>query len=135
MIVVDASVWVSGLTPRDSYHAVSRNWLASQHSHKILFAIPIICLAEVSGAIARVTGYSEDGEQVVEQILTRPNLRIYSIDHSLGLEAAHLASQLRLRGADAVYVALAQSLNVPLVTWDKELIQRNGQAAEILQPV
>jgi predicted nucleic acid-binding protein len=134
MIVVDASVWMSGLTPRDIFHEISRSWLASQHARNIMLAIPVICLAEVSGAISRVTGYSEDGLRAIDQILARSNLRVLPVDHPLGLEAAQLAAQLHLRGADAVYVALARRLNIPLATWDQELLQRGGQIVTIQQP-
>ncbi len=134
MIVVDASVWVSGLTPRDIYHEASRHWLESQLTQNVSLIIPIICLAEVAGAIAQVTGTSENGEYAVDQILARPNLRIFPIDHALGMDAVQMAAQLRLRGADAVYVALARRLNVPLATWDQELFQRGGQAVAIQRP-
>src|SRR3989304_10535713 len=113
MIAVDASVWVSGLTLRDVYHQISRGWLAAQHAYSNYLAIPVICLAEVSGAISRVTGYTDEGERAIDQILARPNIRILPVDHLLGLEAAHLAAQLRLRGADAVYVALARAVRLP----------------------
>jgi len=134
MIAVDASVWVSGFTLRDAFHDVSRSWLATQHAQNNLLAIPVICLAEVSGAIVRVTGFSEEGERVVDQIFAQSNLRILPVDHRLGLEAAQLAAQLRLRGADAVYVALARRLNIPLATWDQELLQRAGQVVTVQQP-
>ena len=135
MIAVDASVWVSGFTLQDAYHDVSRAWLATQHASNSLLAIPVICLAEVSGAISRVTGYSGDGERAINQILAQSNLRILPVDHPLGLVAAQLAAQLRLRGADAVYVALARRLNIPLATWDQELLQRAGQVVTVQQPV
>jgi predicted nucleic acid-binding protein len=134
MIAVDASVWVSGLILRDAFHDISRGWLAAQNTHNNLLAIPVICLAEVSGAISRVTGYSEDGERAIDQILAQPNLRILPVDHPLGLEAAQLAAQLHLRGADAVYVALARRLNIPLATWDQELLRRARQVITVQQP-
>ena len=46
------------------------------------------------------------------------------VDRALGLQAYHLAANLRIRGADAIYVALAQSLSIPLITWDAEQQQR-----------
>jgi predicted nucleic acid-binding protein len=134
MIAVDASVWVSGLTPRDFFHETSRHWLEVQLRQDVPLAIPVICLAEVAGAIARVTGNSANGEYAVDQILSHPNLRVLPVDQTLGIEAAQLAAQLRLRGADAVYVALARRLNIPLATWDEELLQRAGQAVTIVRP-
>ncbi|MSQ13676.1 MAG: hypothetical protein EXR47_06065 [Dehalococcoidia bacterium] len=45
---------------------------------------------------------------------------LVAVERDLGQEAANVASTLRLRGADAVYVALARRLGMPLVTWDRE---------------
>lgn len=39
-----------------------------------------------------------------------------------------------LRGADAVYVASAARHNLPLVTWDEELLRRVGRIVKILHP-
>jgi predicted nucleic acid-binding protein len=39
---------------------------------------------------------------------------------------ARLAAIHRLRGADALYVAMAHHLQIPLVSWDQE--QANGVA-------
>ena len=37
-----------------------------------------------------------------------------------------IASDLQLRAGDATYVAVAHQLNLPLVTWDKEQLQRGA---------
>ena len=39
-----------------------------------------------------------------------------------------LAIRLRLRGADAVYVALAEQLGIPIVTWDGEMLKSDGRS-------
>jgi predicted nucleic acid-binding protein len=39
-----------------------------------------------------------------------------------------MAADLGLRGADAIYVALAHQLNVPFVTWDQEQLDRTSSA-------
>ena len=45
-----------------------------------------------------------------------------------------MAANLQLRGADAVYVAVAHSMGIPLVTWDQELRVRSSGFIEVLQP-
>jgi predicted nucleic acid-binding protein len=50
--------------------------------------------------------------------------------------SAQLAAELRLRrGADATYVALALERGVPLITWDKEQIERGGLRIEVRTPL
>lgn len=122
MHVVDASVWVSRLVPQDVHHTVSRDWLR-QASGDIL-AEPILLLSELAGAIARRTRQAYLGRQAVRRVLAVPTLRLTAVDRELGSLAAALAADYRLRGADAVYAALAYRLNIPLVTWDNEQIMR-----------
>ncbi len=123
-MVVDASVWVSALVPQDVHHARSRAWLEERLREGVLLVAPIILLAEVAGAIARRTGDPALGERATEMLLSLPNLRLAPIENRVGDEAARLAAQLRLRGADALYVAVASLLEVPLVTWDREQQER-----------
>ena len=56
------------------------------------------------------------------------------VDAELALPAAELASELRLRGADAVYVAMTHRLGVPLVTWDREQLERAAVRIEARTP-
>jgi predicted nucleic acid-binding protein len=48
--------------------------------------------------------------------------------------ATALATSLRLRGADAVYVAVADRLSIPLVTWDPEQLTRAGSRIQVRPP-
>jgi predicted nucleic acid-binding protein len=48
--------------------------------------------------------------------------------------AAELIAEVGLRGADAVYVATAHHLNVPLVTPDREQRARAGRLVEVQSP-
>jgi predicted nucleic acid-binding protein len=41
--------------------------------------------------------------------------------------AAEIAIRQRLRGADAVYIAVAERMESTLVSWDQEMLER-GQA-------
>ncbi len=133
-MVVDASVWVSALVPEDPRHTDSRKWLEAQLRGGTLLVAPVIMLAEVSGAIARRTGDTALGHRAVDVLLAVPTLRLTPIDDRLGSEAARLAAQLRLRGTDAVYVAAAALLGVPLVTWDIEQRERAQPVVKANEP-
>jgi predicted nucleic acid-binding protein len=45
-----------------------------------------------------------------------------------------MAADLRLRGAEVVYVAAAYLLQVPLVTWDREQRQRAASVIAVQTP-
>ena len=127
--VVDASVWVSRLLTLDIHHARSRSWLDRRMTEGALLIAPALMPPEVAGAVARRTGEAALATRAVEEILRLPALRVVSLDENLAELAASLAARLALRGADAVYVAVAHQLGLPLVTWDRE--QRERAAALI----
>ena len=126
MIVVDASVWVSHLLAQDVNHAPSRRWLAGVVNEGEAIAVPGLLLAEVAGAVARRTADPQLGHRAAEHVSATPGLRLVPGEPQLALAAAELAADLQLRGPDAVYVAVAQRLNIPLVTWDREQLARTA---------
>lgn len=134
MIVTDASVWVSHLIAQEIHHTASRNWLTAMVSNNKIIAVPALLLAEVGGAIARRTGDGKLGHQAVSHILSTPNLRLVYTNSDLGMAAASLAAEQRLRGADALYVAVAHRLNIPLVSWDQEQIGRASGVVSAYTP-
>ena len=124
MTVADASVWTSVFLAEDIHHKVSRRWLGRWTSRGGIVLAPSTLHAEVAGAVARRTGDITLGHQGLARLLGSPAVQVVPIDELLGVEAARLAADLRLRGADAVYVAVAQHFAVPLVTWDQEQLTR-----------
>ena len=130
MFVVDASVWVSRFVSTDVYHAPSRRWLESLLDADTIVAAPALLLPEVSAAIARRTHRSDLALRAVSLLQRLPNARFTIIDAELARSAAELAAELRLRGADSIYVSMAQTLGVPIVTWDKEQRERASPRIE-----
>ena len=134
MTVVDASVWVSRLVPQDVHHAASRRWLEEQGAGGDLVISPTLLLAEVAGALSRRTGQCELAHQAVQMLLRLAELRLVPLDRRLGHSAAQLGAEIGLRGVDAVYVATAHHLNIPLVTLDREQRARAGRLIEVRSP-
>ena len=133
--VVDASVWVSRLVSADVHHPVSQTWLEAFVGGGGQCVAPVLLLAEVAGAIPRRTAEARLGQAALKMLLRLPALRIVNVERRLGMSAAQLAADLGLRGADAVYVALAQQLKVPLVTWDQEQLDRTSGIITAHQPM
>ena len=133
-MVVDASVWIGGLLPQDVFHDLSRAWLESRAKTRELIVTPTLAPPEVAGAIARRVGAPAIGREAVSALRRTPGLRIVHPTGALMSEATSIAAEYRLRGADAVYAALASALRLPLFTWDQELRQRTIGFIQALAP-
>lgn len=133
-VVVDASVWVSRLVPQDTHHNASRDWFDAFTARGGRVVAPVLLLPEIAGAIARRTGAPDLARQAVHQLLRLPALRLVALDRRLGQAASQLAADLGLRGSDAVYVAIADRLKLPLLTWDNEHIEKARKRAVVRTP-
>lgn len=127
MIVLDASVWVSFLLPPDANHALTYRWLSDRLRQGEAIVAPVLLLAEVGGAIARQTNRPLLGQKTIDWLLSIANLRLIGLDHAAGMRAAQIAAERQLRGADAIYVATAAALHIPLVSWDRQQLARAGE--------
>ena len=128
--VLDASVWVARLVPQDEFHEAVKKWMKDQRKAGTQFVSPSLMLAEVAGAVSRRTTKSL-GRKAFQDLQSLPGLRITEMDSTLMQEAAVLAAELGLRGADSVYVAVAKQLGVPLLTLDEDQKQRANSRVEI----
>jgi len=133
-MVVDASVIVSRLVPHDVHHEASRRWLSRHVADGGLVIAPALLLPEVAGAVARRTGAQGLARRAVESLLRLASLRLVPVDEILAHAAARMAGRLRVRGADAVYIATAAELRLPLVTWDVEQRERAARVVRVMGP-
>lgn len=133
-MVVDASVIVSRLVPHDVHHEASRKWLTQHIVDGGLLIAPTLLLVEVAGAVARRTGRPRLARQAVAAISRLPGLRLIAVDEVLARAAARVAGRFRVRGADAIYIAAAEALRLPLATWDLEQRERAARVVEIWVP-
>lgn len=133
-MIVDASVWVARFLDVDKHHAIAMACITTllEHEHRLI--IPVLAWPEVAGAIARRTGSAKDGQDAVDIIRALRWIESIPMDHSLAHKAAKIASSRRLRGADAVYVALAVARKEPLITLDTEMLGRAREITEVLTP-
>jgi predicted nucleic acid-binding protein len=131
--VVDASVWISYLLPDDVNHTASREWFAQLPPDEEIVE-PLLLLVEIAAGFARRTGRRDLVEQVLAAVRSEPRLRLQSMTDSLMDQAVDIATQLRLRAGDSVYVAVARISGTRLVTWDREQRERSASAVEVASP-
>ena len=134
MHVVDASVWVSRFLPSDSFHQLSLQWLEERAASGEMLTAPALLLVEVAGAVARRTGNPQVAVNAVHLVQEFPNSRLVPISAPLVRLSIQRAAEGRLRGADALYIALAHRLGLPLVTWDRQQRAQHGHGIIVLTP-
>jgi predicted nucleic acid-binding protein len=131
-IVVDASVWVARLVPQDVFYKPVKEWMFARLEENDQFLAPSLLLAEIGGAISRRTTPSL-GLKAIEQVENLPGLQLVEMENSLLREAANLAAELGLRGADSTYVAVAARLELPLTTLDIDQREKAAKRVEVLE--
>ncbi len=123
-VVVDASVWVSSLQQQDVNHAASRLWMEKYIAKGGLLIAPTVLLIEVAAAISRRTGESTLAREAIKVLTSASSMQLIPMDATLVQVAVSMAADLQLRAGDAIYVAVARKMNIPLVSWDKEQLQK-----------
>ena len=134
IVVLDASVYVAMLKQEEPNHAASQKWFNETLTSGTPLAAPLPFLAEVAGAISRSTGDSQLAEDVLAQLQALGVIEFIPVNDNLGVRAAEIAARHRLRGCDALYVAVAEQLGAELVSLDQEQLERGTAVVPTRQP-
>lgn len=131
---VDASVFVNAVNPHEQGQAASLQALSAIHERGDPIIVPALLLTEVASALGRATGDARGAVQYADAIAALPNLSLVTMTPAVARQAAGLAATHRLRGADAVYVAVALRYGAVLVTRDSEQRTRGAAAVTCQSP-
>ena len=121
-LTIDASVFVSAARQSEKFYHMSYKFLRNARGAKVF--CPTLVLVECGAAVARPTGDLLLSEKLVNLIKNFPGMKQVPLDRPLALRAAEIAIRNRLRGADAVYAAVAEEYGAVLVSWDEEMLER-----------
>jgi predicted nucleic acid-binding protein len=133
-VVIDASVLVSWIVSNDANHDDSHFWMKRYRAIGGLLIAPAFAMIEVAAAIARQSRQPALAKAATKDLYLVRTLRIVPLDTILVRSAVDVASDLQLRAGDATYVAVAYNLKIPLVSWDKEQLQRGGNLITTYTP-
>lgn len=133
-MIIDASVWVAAVLEHDQHHKSTLAFIHRLVIRTQTARVPLLAWVEIAGAVARRTGSTHYGLKAAQTLATQPWIQALPLDEALAQEASKLAAHLKLRGADAVYVALAASLNQPLLTLDNEMLERTQGIVNAFTP-
>jgi len=134
MAVLDASVYVALINSEEADHQVSWAWFQRAVSYREPIVAPTILLAEVAAAISRGQGDLELALRVTQRLQKSRIIELIPVSHTLGQQAASIAANYRIRGCDAIYVALARQLGEALVTLDQQQLARGAVVVSTRRP-
>lgn len=134
MLTVDASVFVSSLRAMEAHAQASQEFLIHLRQEHAVIVCPTLAITETVAAIARTsrdTVSALDAGLALDALI---DLSLIPLDSALAREAAAIAAAHFIRGSDAVYIAVAQRYNAPLITWDNEMLQRGAAVVPTFTP-
>lgn len=133
MTIIDSSVYIASISPHEKFYAHSLLWLQQAAATKAPLLAPAIFLAEVAAALSRGQKNTNLAQRAVSILRNSKVIDLQPVSITLAESAARIAGEQKIRGCDAVYVALALHLNQPLVTLDKQLADRGSNMIRMIR--
>lgn len=133
-LTIDASVFVAAVRNTEPHYADSKNFLATLPAVNAEIFCPTLVMPESSAAIARRLNDADLAMLTVHLIVSQSGLQLVPITKTLAQRAAYIAVRQRLRGADSVYVAVAEESGATLITWDNEMLKRAPGVVTTITP-
>lgn len=131
---IDASVLVNAFNPHEKGHGASLELLAAIEERGDPVIVPTLLLPEIASAIARATGDDAGAIRYAVATASFPNLTLIPLSSGMAHEAAALAPVHGLRGADAVYLAVARRYGTTLVSRDRVQLAAGSAVARCVTP-
>lgn len=135
-VVLDASVWISREIPTDSNHPTATAWINRHLQEAGYFTEPVWLLAEVAAAISRQIG-PQDADialALLARLRRRKVMRFLPMSSALMRDTVNIGANYGIRAGDAVYVALAKQLSIPLVSFDNDHLTKAASIITVIKP-
>ena len=115
-------------------HTSSWAWFERAKAAGESIVAPVILLAKVAAALSRGMGDPALAHRVAQQLARSEAIELIQITMAMAERAAEIAAEHRIRGCDAVYVALADQLSETLVTLDRQQLERGAALVTVRAP-
>lgn len=124
MYTLDTSIFIRDIDPNEPEHQVCHALLEVLDRENIPVIVPNLLLAEVAASVSRTRRDPIRARIAAAAIAAFSHIQLIVIDDVIAQEAADLAADRALRGADAMYVAIARHYGCILVSLDREQRER-----------
>ncbi len=130
-ICLDSSVIVAALRKQEVHYEAAKNLLEKVKDGNHIAIEPYIVLIEVVAAIKRRTGSTELAKRVKNDFLAIDTINFTDLESTRASDASDIAMNLGVRGMDAIIIQTAKEFNIPLITLDKEMIEKAKSFVDI----
>jgi len=134
MAVIDASVYIALVNAHEREHSSSWAWFEQARATDESIVAPVILLSEVAAALSHGVGDPTLAHRVVQQLARSEVIELIPVTLAVAERAALIAAEHRIRGCDAVYVALAEQLSDALVTLDRQQREQGAAVVPVRAP-
>jgi len=134
MWTLDASIVARSFDSADAHQEVCLKLLEYLDQQTVPIVVPRLLLTEIAGAVRRITRDPMRARLAAEAWTRLPHVQLVTLDDALIDEAAEIAADRALKGADAVYVAVARRHRATLVTLDREQRERAAALVAVMTP-
>lgn len=121
--VIDSNVFIASLAKEDPNHRRAMQIMHEIESGETIGFLSRLVPVEVCGALARIIDKktAEKSRELLTLWGKGRKIKLFDLDKSQQKLAEKIAIKNRLKGADAIIIALSKSLDIGLVTFDREL--------------
>jgi predicted nucleic acid-binding protein len=124
-------VIVAALRKQEVHYEAAKNLLEKVKDGNHIAIEPYIVLIEVVAAIKRRTGSTELAKRVKNDLLAIDTINFTDLESTRANDASEIALNLGVRGMDAIVIQTAKEFNIPLITLDKEIIEKAKSFVDI----
>ena len=123
---------VAALRKQEMNHSAAKNVLRKVKDGRHIAIEPYTVLVEITAAIKRRTGSKELASRVKDDLLAINTINFVNLDIGNATEAAEIAADIGVRGMDAIVIQVAKGFGIPLITLDKEMIEKATGVVDFL---
>ena len=131
---VDASVFISAFNTHEAEHAHSHAFMEHLKTRSIPIIVPTLLLPELAASLSRGHVDAALAIAFADAVRRLPHVMLIPLEEMLSRRAADVATKHRLRGADAVYAAVARHFGCELVTLDRQQRERVATIVDAATP-
>ena len=133
-LAIDSSVLASLFIREDEFRRQGEAILAKVKSGEYRLLTSILASVEVCGVIARIIGEKEakEAQRALRLFEKGGIIKFVELSRRRQVKSEDLAIGLKLRGADAIILEVAEAVKSPLVTFDHEVAKKAAKVTKVL---